>query len=278
MKEHTYTSERKDFFQRRAWSEMISEVWQARELLFRLISRDVSVRYRQSYFGYVWAVLPQLATVAIFATLSSYRVFNMGATEMPYVIHAVWSISVWQLFSACLLGCSNSLVNSGTLITKVNFPKAVLVFSPVGHALLDFAIRLVPLICVMAWYNFLPSWQVVFVPVVLVFVIFLALGVGFILSIINLVLRDAGSFLNIVMAFGVFLAPILYPPPVEAPFNLVNSLNPFSPLLIATQDMLSGADSGYLGPMLIMMGIALIVFLLGWRLFCITMPRVAERA
>ena len=262
----------------RVWQEMFRELSASRELIWRLIVRDFSVRYRQSILGYVWAVLPQIVTVAIFAFLSSHRVFDMGQTAMPYVIHALWSVSVWQLFSSCLIGCTNSLVNAGSLVTKINFPKEALVFSAIGQAAIDFMIRLIPVFIVFAWYGFIPSWQSVFIPLVLIAVLLMALGVGFIMAIINLVLRDMGNIMSMMLTFGMFLAPILYPPPVREPFDIVNVANPFSPLLIATQNLLSGQALTQPNMLIFMTVLSITVFLLGWRMFHITMPWIAERA
>jgi lipopolysaccharide transport system permease protein len=263
---------------KRVWQEMFRELIASRELIWRLIIRDFSVRYRQSILGYVWAVLPQIVTVAIFAFLARHRVFDMGETTLPYVIHALWSVSVWQLFSSCLIGCTNSLVNAGSLVTKINFPKEALVFSAIGQASIDFLIRLIPVSIVFAWYGFLPSWQSVFIPFILIAVLLMALGVGFIMAIINLVLRDMGNIMSMVLTFGMFLAPILYPPPVREPFNIINIANPFSPLLIATQNLLSGQALVRPDVLAFMVVLSLVVFLLGWRMFHITMPRIAERA
>ena len=257
---------------------MEKELITSKELIWRLMIRDFSVRYRQSILGYIWAILPQIVTVAIFTFLARHRVFDMGQTTMPYVIHALWSVSVWQLFAGCLIGCTNSLVNAGSLVTKINFPKEALVFSSIGQAILDFIIRLVPVVLVFIWYGFVPSWYSLLIPFVLVSVILMALGAGFIMAIINLVLRDMGSVISMVLTFGMFLAPIVYPPPVSEPFNMVNYLNPFSPLLIATQNLLAGQELMQPELLGLMFAVSLCVFLLGWRMFHITMPRIAERA
>lgn len=262
----------------RIWQEMFNDLIASRELIWRLIIRDYSVRYRQSMLGYVWAVLPQIVTVAIFTFLSRHRVFDMGPTDMPYVIHALWSLSVWQLFAGCLVGCTNSLVNAGSLVTKINFPKEALVFSAIGQASLDFMIRLIPVTAVFIWYGFIPSWHSLFIPLILVAVLLMALGIGFVMAIINLVLRDMGNMISMVLTFGMFLAPILYPPPVREPFTLVNVANPFSPLLIATQNLLSGQPLMQPEWLATMVALSIGLFLLGWRTFHITMPRIAERA
>lgn len=261
-----------------AWFAMFNELWQSRELIWRLMVRDFSVRYRQSIFGYLWAVLPQIVTVAIFTFLSRHRVFDMGETALPYVIHALWSISVWQLFSSCLVGCTNSLVNAGSLVTKINFPKEALVIAAVGQGVVDFLIRLLPVIIVFIWFGFTPSWHAIAIPLVLLAIILMAVGVGFFMAIINLVLRDAGNAISMLLTFGMFLAPILYPPPVREPFDVVNYLNPFSPLLITTQNLLAGQGVMFSTPLIVTLALSVILFFVGWRVFHITMPRVAERA
>ena len=80
------------------------------------------------------------------------------------------------------------------------------------------------------------------------------------------------------LTFGMFLAPILYPPPIREPFMVVNYLNPFSPLLIATQNLLAGQEVVFSTALSVALVLSVTLFLLGWRVFHITMPRVAERA
>ena len=102
---------------------MFAELTESRRLIWLLMLRDISVRYKQSMLGYVWAVIPQLATVGVFAFLHASRVLPIGGTRIAYVAYALWGISVWQLFAGCLSSCTTSLVSSGSLVTKVNFPR-----------------------------------------------------------------------------------------------------------------------------------------------------------
>jgi len=273
-----YSAKRNYLGSGNVWKDMFKDIMNSRDLIWRLILRDISVRYRQSILGYIWAVLPQIVTVAIFAFLARYRVFDMGQTSMPYVIHALWSLSVWQLFSSCLLGCTNSLVNAGSLVTKINFTKEALVIASIGQGCVDFLIRLIPVFAVFLWHGFIPSWKAVAIPIVLLFVILMAIGMGFFLAIINLVLRDVGNALGMLLTFGMFLSPILYAPPIREPFVLINYANPFSPLLIATQDLLMGADLKQPILFLFIGFLSIILFFVGWFIFHVVMPRVTERA
>ena len=260
------------------WRIMFNDVVQSRRIIWLLVRRDISVRYRQSILGYVWAVVPQIATVGVFAFLHASRVLPIGGTRIAYVAYALWGISVWQLFAGCLSGCTTSLVLSGSLVTKVNFPREALVIAALGQPTFDFFVRLVPVIAVFSWYGVVPSWTIVFMPLVLLPVMLMALGFGFVLSIANLVMRDTGNALGTVLTVGMFLTPVLYPPPVRWPFFLVNHVNPLSPLLTASQDLIAEGFLSRPEMVIAACGFSLALVLISWRAFRITIPRVAGYA
>ena len=262
----------------RIWPEMLRDLLRSRELIWRLMVRDLSVRYRQSILGYAWAILPPIVMVAVFTFLSRTRVLTIGQTSLPYASYALWSIGIWQLFSGSLQACTNSLISAGSLVTKINFPKETLIFGAIGQPLFDFLVRLIPVIIVFLWQGVVPAWQIVFLPFVFLPILLLALGLGFILAIANLLLRDIGNALVIVLTFGMFLAPIVYPPPVNWPFTLINILNPFSPLLIASQDLIGTGHLSMPGAFVLACLFSFLVFFLGWRFFRTAICRIAEKA
>jgi lipopolysaccharide transport system permease protein len=232
------------------------------------------VRYRQSILGYIWAVVPQIATVGVFAFLHSSQVLPIGGTKIPYIAYLLWGISVWQLFAGCLTNCANSLTSSGTLVTKINFPREALVIAALGQPAFDFVVRLIPVVAVFIWCGVLPSWQSMFMPLLLVPIVLLALGLGFVLSIANLVIRDTANALGTALTIGMFLTPVLYPPPVHWPFYLINLLNPLSPLLSAGQDLV--AEGFLTQPEMFAAAciFSMALFFGGWRAFRITILRV----
>jgi lipopolysaccharide transport system permease protein len=108
--------------------------------------------------------------------------------------------------------------------------------------------------------------------------VLLALGVGFVLSIANLAIKDVGNALGSTLTILMFLTPVLYPPPVRWPFALINITNPFSPLLAATQDLI--AVGALTRPASVAMAsmLAFVVLLGGWRIFHVTILRAAGYA
>jgi len=262
----------------RIWALMFRELIKHRTLILTLIGRDLSTRYRQSLLGYFWSIVPPVMAVALFSLLANFRILNMGETAIPYVAFGLWNLSIWQLFSSCLGASAGSLAGGGPLVTKINIPKEILIFASLGNPVFDFMIRLLPVAVVFIWMDVTPHWQTIFVPLLLIPLVLMAVGFGFYLSIANLVLSDVGSALGVVLTLWLFVTPVFYPAPVQWPFYLVNFLNPVSPILIATQDLLA---VGHLTQPAMLASSALfsiLVFFTGWRVFHLVVPRVVERA
>jgi lipopolysaccharide transport system permease protein len=260
------------------WGIILREFLDSRELIWRLILRDISARYRQSVLSYLWAIIPSIATVAVFVLLKTSGTIPISETPIPYVAYALWGISLWQLFTGCLASSTGSLAAAGSLVTKVNFPKVALVFASAGSPIFDFVVRLVPLAVIFTSYGVPFKWQTIFMPFTLAPLILLALGVGFVMSVANLVLRDVGNALGIALTLGMFITPVLYPPPFEWPFVLINIVNPVSPLLIASQDLVAYGGLTMSAAFISSWIFSLLVFLAGWRFFNLALPRVSQFA
>jgi lipopolysaccharide transport system permease protein len=164
------------------------------------------------------------------------------------------------------------------LVTKINFPRECLVIAAVGQPVFDFLVRLVPVVAVFAWHGFTPPLGAALLPFVLCPIALLAVGLGFILSIANLAIKDVANALGTGLTIGMLLTPVLYPSPVRWPFTLINVLNPLSPLLSATQDLI--AFGSVTRPMSLAMAFlaAAIVFVIGWRVFRLAIIRATAYA
>jgi lipopolysaccharide transport system permease protein len=278
LTERVYTSDAERERGMAVWRDMLADLWAARELLWRLAHRDLTVSYRQSLLGFLWALLMPLLTVMLFAYLSSMRLVPIGATLLPYPVYALWGVVLWQLFAATLSATTSSLANAGPLVTKVDFPKEVVVLSAVTRPLFEFAIKLLLVAVLMVIYDVSPGLSTWLLVPLVALTLAMALGIGLVLSLANLVVRDIGNLVGIVVMFGMFAAPVLYPPPQTEPFTLLVVLNPFSPLLMASHDLLAGnpvAHPELLGASALF---ALLCLGIGWRLFRVVIRRVTERA
>lgn len=259
------------------WQEMFSELIQSKELIIRLFIRDISARYKQSVFGILWTIIMPLFSVGTFVYLNYSGVFNVGETSIPYPAYALLGVTVWQLFATGVTACTGSLAGASNLIGKINFAKEALILSSLAQTLFDFIVRVLLIAIVFAMYRIIPSWTIIFLPIALIPLLLLTMGLGFIFSIFNAIVRDTTQVISVAMTFLMFATPVLYPPPTIEPIVTLNKMNPVSSLVIGIRDLV--IEGGFTHPNEFMYAtiFSLILFLISWRMFHIMEPRIAER-
>lgn len=262
----------------RVWAEMARELIEFRGLIWRLIARDITARYKQSIFGILWAFIAPLVLMLIFVWVKKKNILPIGETAMPYAGFVFTGQMVWLLFSQGIIASTNSMVSASSMLTKINFPKEVLVFSAVGQTIFEFSIRIPLLMIVFVWVGFMPKITILMIPLILLPLLFLVVGVGFFLALLNAVTRDIGNALGIIMYLGFFITPIIYPPPTSWPMSfLINYVNPISSFVTASRDLL--IKGSITNPTIYLSSVILsfLIFLVGWRIFHLTEPKIAER-
>lgn len=183
------------------------DLWRYRDLFFFLAWRDLLVRYKQTVFGVLWAVLRPFLTMVIFVLVFS-RVAGLPSDGVPYAILVLGGMLPWQFFAASLSESSNSLVGNAHLITKVYFPRIILPASSVIVATVDFLVTLGMLACVMAWYAYVPPARIVFLPVFIALALAAALGPGLIATSLTVKYRDFRIVIPFIVQFGLYVSPV----------------------------------------------------------------------
>src|SRR5689334_18800596 len=161
----------------------LRELWQYRDLLGFLASRDVKVRYKQTALGVAWAIVqPLLETIAWFLLMRLGGVqFGAGA----YIVYTYAAMLIWKLFESALTQASNSLVSNQQLLTKVYFPRLIIPAAAVLGGLMDFVIASVLLVPMMAWFHTPVTITILLVPLFVLLAVVAALAVGLWLSALN---------------------------------------------------------------------------------------------
>ncbi|EMI17883.1 ABC-2 type transporter [Rhodopirellula maiorica SM1] len=187
----------------------LAELWRYRDLLMLLAWRDISARFRQSLVGYGWAVLKPLLSALIYTLI--FSVFVRVETDVPYVIFAFSALIPWMYFSASLGGVTGSVVGGGSLLTKVYFPRLVLPFASVVVGLVELLLQLVVVAGLMAWYHYIPGWQLICLPIFVALTVLTALAFGIWLTALNVRYRDVGMAVPFLIQIWMYLCPIVYP-------------------------------------------------------------------
>lgn len=244
----------------RAWSALdLRELWNYRELLYFLTWRDIKVRYKQTVLGAGWAILQPVLTMLIFTAIFG-RFAGIPSDNIPYPIFVYAALLPWTFFSNAVTNSGNSLVGSANLITKVYFPRMIIPGAAVLAGLVDFLIASVVLAVLMVYYRVVPGWQIVLFPVLIVLAALLALGVGMIMSAMNVKYRDVRYALPFLVQIWMFATPILYPLSLIKRWQWVLWLNPLTGIIEGFRSSLLGRPIAWV-PLGISAGMTVVILL-----------------
>lgn len=253
---------------------MLRQLFGHRDLIVSLVKKQFFVRYRQSFVGVAWAIVPPLATM-VMATLVFHRIAGVDSGDTPYMLFALAALAPWTLFASSISLGVPSVVGASQMITRIPFPRSVLPISMMGTALVDLSISCtVFVVFLYATGSYLPMTALWF-PLFVILELLFATGVVLLLSALNVFARDVKQAVPLMIQLWLFLTPVLYPLPKE--FETLYLLNPMTGIIESFRNALlppgQGPDLGLLLPSLV--GTAAFL-LLGWWYFSSTQNRFAD--
>ena len=209
----------------RATRNYWGDLWRFRELLGFLAWRDIKVRYKQTTLGVIWALIQPAVTLAVF-TFVFGKLAKLPAGNVPYPLLVLTGLLPWQLFSAAFSNASGSLVSNTHLISKIYFPRLIVPLSSIAVALIDFAVVLLLLAALCAWWQFVPDWRIIFLPLFILLTLLTALGTGLWLTALTVKYRDFRFVVPFLLQVGLFLSPVGFSSTNLPNWQLLYSLNP----------------------------------------------------
>lgn len=184
------------------------DIWQFKELFYILSWRDVKVRYKQTVLGALWVLIKPLIAMFVFTFVFGYVAKLNATTQIPYAIIVFTGLLPWQFFSTALTEASNSLISNSNLISKVYFPRIIIPTSSVITSLIDFCISLLLLFCLCIWYKYVPSYNILVLPIFIILTLLAALGLGTFFSALNIKYRDFRYIVPFLVQLGLFISPV----------------------------------------------------------------------
>jgi lipopolysaccharide transport system permease protein len=219
------------------------DLWKYRELFYFLAWRDIVVRYKQTEIGVLWAVLRPILTTIVFVFVFS-RLAKMPSGGVPYPLLVFSAMLPWQFFASALTESSNSLILNANMISKVYFPRLVVPASAIIVALADFLISLVILAAMMLWYEVIPTWRILLLPVFTAIAFFAACGAGFWLAALNVEYRDFRYVIPFIVQFGLYVSPVGFSSAVVPhKWRLLYSMNPMVGVIDGFRWAITGVGS-----------------------------------
>jgi lipopolysaccharide transport system permease protein len=224
----------------RAVSFTLNEVWQARELLYFLVWRDVKVRYKQTVLGIGWSVLQPFLAMVVF-TIFFGRLAKMPSDGVPYPLFSLAALVPWTYFAAAALNGSTSLVGNQHLLAKVYFPRVLVPLAAVLMPAVDLAVSFTMLLVLMAWYHVMPTAVVLLLPLYVALGVSTAFAVTLWTSGLSVRYRDARYVLPFIIQIWLFVTPVAYPASlVPERWRLLYALNPMASVVEGFRSALLG--------------------------------------
>lgn len=219
------------------------DIWRYRELMYFLAWRDILVRYKQTAIGIAWALIRPFLTMVVFSVVfGGLAKFPSGGVPYPILVFA--AMLPWQFFANALSECSNSLITNANLVYKVYFPRLIVPISAVIVSFVDFMVSGMILLGLMAWYNFVPNWRILTLPVFILIAFAAAVGAGLWLAALNVEYRDFRYIVPFIVQFGLYISPVGFTSSVVPPqWRLLYSLNPMVGVIDGFRWAILGGDS-----------------------------------
>lgn len=243
--------------ERQYWKDL----WRYRELFYFFAWRDMLVRYKQTAIGITWAIVRPLLTMIIFTIIFS-KLAKMPDQGVPYPILVFAAMLPWQFFASSVPEASNSLIDNANLLSKVYFPRLIIPASTVITNFIDFMISFAILFILMVWYQFIPSWHIVMLPVFIAMVFVTAIGVGIWLAALCVQYRDFRYVISFLVQIGLYISPVGFSSsivPVE--WRLLYSVNPMVGVIDGFRWAILGGQAKIYGPGFILSMMAAIFLL-----------------
>lgn len=247
--------------------DKLKNFWRYRELLYNLTSREIKARYKQSILGYFWVILNPFVQMLVMTFVFSIiaRIPSLG---VPYAIFLYVALLPWNFFATSLLSSVNSLVGNSSLITKIYFPREILVYATIAAKIVDFLLASTILILFMIYFNIPVKISILWVPVIFLVQLIFTLGLSLILSAFNLFYRDVQYLLSLVVLLWMYLTPVIYPVEmIPAQYRFILSLNPMAVFINAYRQVILGGSQPNLSSLGIGVVSSIFIFLVGFSLF-----------
>jgi lipopolysaccharide transport system permease protein len=246
----------------RGWIRLdLAELWQYRELFLFLAWRDISVRYKQTVLGAAWAIIQPFVAMVIFSLVFG-QLANIPSDGVPYPLFSYAALLPWQYFSTALSSASSSLINDERLITKVYFPRLTIPIASVLPAAIDFLLAFVVLVGMMLFYGVIPTWNVVWLPLLLVLATATALGVGLWLAALNVKYRDFRYVVPFLLQIWMYASPVVYPSSlVPERWRVLFGINPMTGVIEGFRWALLGTETAP-GPIILVSAVTALALLI----------------
>lgn len=257
--------------------DLFRDIKRSQFLARQLAERDIKAQYRQSYFGLLWAFITPLATAAVWVFLNLSGTIKVTDTGIPYPVYAFTGTLLWSIIREAINSPTASTQSARGLLSKINFPKEALVISGIYKLLFNSSIKILLLLAFVFLFDIGFHWSLLLLPLVILGALLFGTMIGLFLTPISMLYNDVGKIVGMGFSFLMYITPVVYAIPEKGVMKLIMEMNPFTPIILTSRDLITGTEPEFLIYYFVVLGLSLPLFVLALISYRISIPILVER-
>ena len=244
---------------------LFGELFSYREFLKTSVKKDIRGKYKGSFLGVLWSFINPLLSVLVYAIVfSKIMRFNID----NYLIYLITGVLPWTFFTTAINTGMTSVLFNANIIKKVYFPRIILPISSVTSSMINFLISCIVIVVFVLFSGIGLSFNILFLPLIVIVQYFFCLGLVFILSAIEIYVRDLEHIINFFLSMAFYVTPILYKADqVPKDFRFILEINPMTHIINSYRDIFYYGRVPNILSLLIVLIFSLVLFFIGYLIF-----------
>lgn len=260
------------------WVLMFKNIIEFREMIYVLFKRDFFSSYKKSFLGMSWIFISPIFGVLSWIFINATGILQPGDVGIPYPAYVLLSTSIWALFMGFYTAGQGTIAAGAGIINQVKYPHEILLVKQIAQHLANSSIAFLMNIVVLIAFGVIPSWKIIFFPIVAMPLLFLGAGVGLVVSIFTVIAPELQKAFDILMGLLIWITPVIYSPKFEnAIIQKVVFWNPLTYLVGGPRDLIINGAMTNPNEYVIATAFSIVVFLVSWRVFFVTEDKIIEK-
>ena len=258
--------------------DIFVDIWRNRGLIWTLFLRDLKAQHRQAFLGYIWLIIPPIATAIIWLMMNQQKIVTVNTGDVPYPVFVLIGTTIWGAFAATLLAPSDAIFNSREVFVKLNVSVEAFILAGVARAFFNLLIMTAVLFPLMLFLGVGPRISWLLFPVVCIMVLSIGLTIGLALAPIGALYQDIKNAIGPILAIAMFTAPVVFPVP-EKPGLLATVVkwNPLTPGIELARATLVSGKFDYLPGGLLWFALAILLVTTAFVVLRVSKPHIIAR-